>query len=300
MKKSILIPYHRYKQLLDDASSSSGAASSTSIDPTSTSSLTPRTPPPFTTTDQQNNVVDDAGDVTPEKSVERGEYSDSLLSKQLTPSNKHRLSNDVIIACLSKHKHSKARKLLKILIGHPKLDWTKEGILLCNSLPIENSHIVDLIDSALDTNKLKSNSNFPNGYFLFRDQLLSTPESPLKVTPTSAPTVTYSSLKTPQFNTIEVATPQEKEATWAANLRPSEQHQQQQNGRQAYDVRGLLSARRPHTSNSKNTSKQIARKTRRPSRSVTQPPPPLPPAGLPDVQVLPKSLNPWKDRWIPY
>ena len=278
MNKSILVPYQRYKQLVEEASLGSQKLLSTDLD----SQIQPKNDA-FSSSDDAslsliqatNNNSQNENDPLEKDCKERGDQQHDKCSVK-------RLSNDVIVACLSKRKHEKARNLLEILIAHPKLDWTKEGRLLYNSVPIENSHIVDLINSALDTNKLKQRcSTFPNGYFLFRDELLKPPGA--------TSNTTYSTLNpTQQDYSISIQPPPLPGDIYCETG---------QLGHQTSD------RRRRHTTPQKLNAKNTVvgrRKNLLPFKVGTNTPPPPPPPGIPDISVQPKSLNPWKDRWQPY
>ena len=115
MKKSVVIPYERYQQLLKQQQQ------------------------PDTTPSDSHREAERAG-VKEEETT-----STTPTTSKLNPS--------VIIACLPKRNRTKAQQLLEFVEKHPKLDWNKEGSLLVDNNIVEFSHIVDLLHDALNQTK---------------------------------------------------------------------------------------------------------------------------------------------------
>lgn len=115
MKKSVVLPYDRYQQLIQNKKEP----------PVETSvnlELAQAIEPPHTTT---------------------------LKS----PLSKEKLSSSVIIACLPKKSRNKAQQLLDYIEKYSKLDWNQTGNLVVEDKPVEFSHIVDLLHDALNQTK---------------------------------------------------------------------------------------------------------------------------------------------------
>lgn len=152
MKKSVLLSYDRYQQLLD----------------------------------KSNTVRPLTADKTAAKSAIKDEASSSPPTPALTASEKpataaataaaqdsDRLHIDIISACLPKRNRSKAHCLLEYIDQHPKLDWNKDGNLVVEKTPIAYSHIVDLLHDALNPTRHEP----PVGYDTFYSQLSAAPRS---------------------------------------------------------------------------------------------------------------------------
>lgn len=110
MKKSVLIPYERYQQLLQNNS------------------------PPTTAQIQTTEP-------------EQLESSEQILNESTTA---RRLDPSVLIACLPKRNRSKAQQLIGYIEKHPILDWNQEGNLAVEQSLVPYSHIVDLLHDALN------------------------------------------------------------------------------------------------------------------------------------------------------
>ena len=146
-------------------------------------------------------------------------------------------------------------------------------MLLCNDTPIENSHIVDLVNSALDVNNsnIKSSVQLPNGYSLFREKLLN---NTIRRHSDDASTKSHGAL---------YMKPCQVEKSFQ-----TQEHQQQ--GLQQLSKQ-LVPPKLKRTKN---------RQKRRNPAPLSPPSPPLPPPGLPDSDILPKPLNIWKYNWKAY
>ena len=117
MKKSVVLPYERYQQLMQN----------------STQHI------------QQNIEPDIPVEHLTVTAQTEPNTSEELETTQLKP--------DVIIACLPKRNQLKARRLLQYIHDIPKLTWNREGNLVVDKQPIAYSHIVDLLHDALNPTK---------------------------------------------------------------------------------------------------------------------------------------------------
>ena len=115
MKKSVLLPFDRYQQLLNNSPSTQPSSKS---------------PPP--TAPQVESLTE---------------------VEEPTPSSSDKLNRAVIVTCLPKRNRQKAQRLLDFIDSHTYLDWNKEGNLLVENQPISYSHIVDLLHDALNTTR---------------------------------------------------------------------------------------------------------------------------------------------------
>ena len=140
MKKSVVLPYERYQQLIQNASNSAPKDPSETILPIETEKPT------------------------------AGKTIEEIEEPRETKSNK--LETEFILACLPKQNRVKALRLLDYVNKHPLIDWNREGNLLVDDKPVEFSHIVDLIHDALNSTKYE-----PVGYDLFYKHLKGIPQS---------------------------------------------------------------------------------------------------------------------------
>ena len=291
MKKSILVPYERYQQLVEIATERNTPSFKTALndvpsaEPEQSSYAKPYSS--FSTLNDyiNDNHLNNSSPILPSLSYPNlkvklpppppppPQTTTTTTTTRTLPLTEQRLSTDVIIACLPKRKHSRARKLLEILIAHPALDWTKHGMLLCNDTPIENSHIVDLVNSALDVNNsnIKSSVQLPNGYSLFREKLLN---NTFRRHSDDASTKSHGAF---------CMKPCQVEKSFQ-----TQEHQQQ--GLQQLSKQ-LVPPKLKRTKN---------RQKRRNPAPLSPPSPPLPPPGLPDSDIVPKPLNIWKYNWKAY
>ena len=114
MKKSVVIPYERYQQLMQNQR---GAAASALVNHQEIKKLPP---------------LDGAEESKPQI---------------------HKLDSSVIVACLPKRNRSKAQQILEYIDKHSQLDWNKQGNLVVDNNSVEYSHVVDLIHDALNPTK---------------------------------------------------------------------------------------------------------------------------------------------------
>lgn len=145
MKKSVVLPYERYQQLLKNSSTTSSAVKVHST--------------------EEEAAADVAG----------GAIDDSNLIDSIEPKAKQRdekLRTEIIVACLPKNNRQKALRLLQYIDQHPILDWNESGTLLIEKEPVALSHIVDLLHDALNTTKYE-----PIGLHEFYTHLGNIPQS---------------------------------------------------------------------------------------------------------------------------
>ena len=172
MKKSVLLPYERYQQLIQDTSSSSGST-------TSAAAVTAN-PDHKQQQQQQQQVIrtpkeeDEEEIETPAASVRQLEDHDDDDDDLNSSSRTLKLENDVIVACLPKRNSSKARRLLEYINKHSGLDWNQQGNIIVDSgeRTVDFSHIVDLLHDALNATK-----HNPVGYAEFYKHLNRAPLS---------------------------------------------------------------------------------------------------------------------------
>ena len=105
MKKSVLLPYERYQQLLQNSGISQNVAAT--ISPDVTENATPTLPPQASAEPIVHNSLE------------------TVATK---------LNADVIVACLPKRNRFKAKRLLDYIEKHSNLDWNKQG-----NLTVENN-----------------------------------------------------------------------------------------------------------------------------------------------------------------
>lgn len=143
MKKSVLLPYERYQQLLQNSGISQNVAAT--ISPDVTENATPTLPPQASAEPIVHNSLE------------------TVATK---------LNADVIVACLPKRNRFKAKRLLDYIEKHSNLDWNKQGNLTVENQPIEYSHIVDLLHDALTATR-----HDPTGHVSFYNNLSGIPQS---------------------------------------------------------------------------------------------------------------------------
>lgn len=190
MKKSVLLPFERYQQLLDNSSSSS---SSSQLEATGESiAAATASTSPGTTTAASRSVLPEATSTPPPPPIVRGSrIAASAQSPPLPPpppaqspplvapptsldlyKSRNKLAEGVITACLPKRNHFKARRLLDYINRQPHLDWNQAGNLIVDNQTVEYSHIVDLLHDALNSTR-----SDPVGHDVFYQQLVGVPQS---------------------------------------------------------------------------------------------------------------------------
>ena len=144
MKKSVVLPYERYQELIQNSETKS-------LPVTSTEPIAASETSPVVTQSEPGPV----GGIT-----------------TAAPATSERLSANVIVACLPKKNRTKAQRLLDYITAHPQLDWNRDGNLTVKGSPVQYSHIVDLLHDALNNTKRN-----PVGYDTFYKSLEGIPHT---------------------------------------------------------------------------------------------------------------------------
>lgn len=142
MKKSVILPFERYQQLIQGSQS-------------------------------QLPVVSEVEQtISPDKKEVKITPSQPVVVKSSDQITADRLEKDVIVACLPKRNRLKAYRVLDYITNHSSLEWNKDGNLIVEKQPIEYSHIVDLVHDALNSTR-----HDPVAYDLFYKHLHGIPQS---------------------------------------------------------------------------------------------------------------------------
>ena len=154
MKKSVLVPYERYQQLIQSASRSTDTDNSSEASTQLSPALPPSeaAAPPTSAARQVSLLPMQLQDPLPPPPPASPSVS-ATEAAAAAASEPNRLHSDIIIACLPKGNRLKAKRLLEFISQQRALDWNRDGNLIVDGQTIHLSHIVDLLHDALNPTK---------------------------------------------------------------------------------------------------------------------------------------------------